>query len=80
VYAQEVNTQQARMKSCNSEASTQKLKGDERKNFMRDCLSGKAMSTGNSQQERMKRCNIEASGKNLKGDARKDFLRQCLKG
>ena len=32
-------TQQDKMKSCNKEAGDKKLKGDERKAFMKDCLS-----------------------------------------
>ncbi len=30
--------QQARMSDCNKQASAKKLKGDERKGFMSDCL------------------------------------------
>src|SRR5262245_20461965 len=33
--------QQKRMTSCNAEATAQDLKGDARKTFMSDCLSGK---------------------------------------
>ncbi len=32
-------TQQDKMKSCNKDAGDKKLKGDERKAFMKDCLS-----------------------------------------
>ena len=32
--------QQAKMKSCNKDAADKKLKGDERKKFMSDCLKG----------------------------------------
>lgn len=32
--------QQDRMKSCNAKAGKQKLKGDKRKAFMRNCLKG----------------------------------------
>lgn len=31
--------QQNRMKSCNKEAADKKMKGDERKSFMKECLS-----------------------------------------
>ena len=34
-------TQQDKMKSCNAEAKTKALKGDERKAFMKECLSAK---------------------------------------
>ena len=36
------NTQQDKMKSCNADATTKALKGDERKAFMKTCLSGPA--------------------------------------
>jgi hypothetical protein len=35
------STQQNKMKTCNKEAGDQKLKGDERKAFMKSCLSNK---------------------------------------
>lgn len=31
--------QQERLKSCNKEAGDKKMKGDDRKKFMKDCLS-----------------------------------------
>ena len=37
-------TQQEKMKSCNAEASKEKLSGDARKTFMSTCLSGDAAS------------------------------------
>ena len=36
------STQQNKMKTCNKEAGDKKLKGDERKAFMKSCLSNKA--------------------------------------
>lgn len=33
--------QQEKMKTCNAEAKTKALAGDERKAFMKSCLSGK---------------------------------------
>lgn len=63
--------QQNLMGTCNTEATGKK--GDERKDFMKSCLSdGKKR-----QQERMKSCNVDATGK--KGDERKAFMSQCLK-
>jgi hypothetical protein len=35
------STQQNKMKTCNKEAADKKLKGDERKAFMKTCLSNK---------------------------------------
>jgi hypothetical protein len=37
---QKLTAQQEKMKSCNAEARTKALKGDERKKFMSACLSG----------------------------------------
>ena len=80
VYAQ--NSQQAKMTSCNADASAKKLSGDDRKAFMKSCLSGSSgtAATHNSQQEKMKSCNADASSKGLKGDDRKKFMSGCLKG
>lgn len=80
--------QQERMKSCNAEAKTKNLAGEERKSFMKGCLSGKpaaAESEGGggemtAQQQKMKDCNAEAKAKNLTGAERKTFMSGCLKG
>jgi len=59
------------MATCNKEADGKK--GDERKAFMKECLSAKK----ETQQSKMKTCNVEAAGK--KGDERKAFMSECLK-
>jgi hypothetical protein len=64
--------QQSKMTTCNAEAK--EMKGDERKAFMKDCLSGKKITP---QQVKMKTCNAEA--KAMKGDERKKFMSECLK-
>ncbi|MBU6435991.1 MAG: phosphate starvation-inducible protein PsiF [Betaproteobacteria bacterium] len=70
--------QQDKMKTCNVEAKGKK--GDERKAFMKECLSKDgapaAKSAKATQQEKMKTCNTEAKGK--KGDERKAFMKECL--
>jgi hypothetical protein len=67
------------MKECNAEAGTKELKGDERKAFMKTCLSAKAPEAKlTPQQEKMKTCNKDASAKALKGDDRKTFMKSCL--
>jgi len=67
--------QQSKMVTCNADAAGKK--GDERKAFMKDCLSAKpAAPVLNSQQNRMKTCNADAAGK--KGDERKAFMKTCL--
>ena len=76
------NEQQNKMATCNKDATGKK--GDERKAFMKECLSSKpaapapeaAPAAGNSQQNKMATCNKEATGK--KGDERKAFMKECL--
>lgn len=63
--------QQNKMAMCNKEATGKT--GDERKGFMKTCLSVK----GDVQQSKAKACNAEAGGK--KGDQRKAFIGECLK-
>ena len=62
--------QQTKMATCNQEAGDKK--GDERKAFMKECLSAKKAT----QQDKMKTCNADAKGK--KGDERKAFMKECL--
>lgn len=73
--------QQEKMKACNVEAKG--MKGDERKTFMKACLSkdkgiSAAAENKPAQTSKMKTCNEEAKGK--KGDERKAFMSSCLKG
>lgn len=84
--------QQDKMKGCNAEAKADALKGDERKAFMKKCLSKDYTLKGNAdsadkaaaapvkQQDKMKNCNADAKTKELKGDERKEFMKTCLKG
>ncbi len=65
------NSQQDKMKACNTQAAGKT--GDERKAFMKDCLSTKKKMT---QQDKMKACNKDAAGKT--GDDRKAFMKSCL--
>ena len=71
--------QQNKMGMCNKEAAGKK--GDERKAFMKECLSKKPEvaeeAPKNAQQNKMVTCNKEAAGK--KGDERKKFMSECLK-
>lgn len=73
--------QQEKMKACNAEAKTKALAGDERKAFMKECLSAKKeepTSAKTAQQEKMKTCNAEAKTKALAGEERKKFMSSCL--
>ncbi len=70
------NSQQTKMAICNKDATGKK--GDERKAFMKSCLSAKPAeaAAAPTQQEKMKTCNADATGK--KGDERKAFMKTCL--
>jgi hypothetical protein len=75
--------QQEKMKTCNADPKAKTLKGDERKAFMKECLSAApaaaaAPATPMTQQEKMKACNADPKAKALKGDERKAFMKDCL--
>jgi psiF repeat len=77
------NSQQMKMTSCNADATSKGLKGDDRSAFMKTCLSHSSTTSStktNSQQEKMKTCNADASAKALKGDDRSAFMKTCLSG
>jgi len=77
----EPTKQQSKMTTCNKEAGDKK--GDERKAFMKNCLSAKPVATaasGTTQQNKMKTCNADPKAKTLKGDERKKFMSECLSG
>ena len=80
-FGAQATPQQDKMKSCNAEAKTNGKKGDERKAFMKECLSATpaapaASAAPSTQQEKMKACNADAKGK--KGAERKTFMKECL--
>jgi hypothetical protein len=70
--------QQTRMGDCNKQAAGKK--GDERKAFMKTCLSGNsamaAPAAPMTQQDKMKKCSGENKGK--KGDEYKAAMKTCL--
>jgi hypothetical protein len=59
--------QQEKMKGCNAEAAGKK--GDERKAFMKECLSG-----GNAAPSA---CETQAAEKKLTGAAKSSFMKKC---
>lgn len=75
---------QNKMAACSTQANEKGFgeeRGDERKAFMKECMSAKqarAVKTGGTQQNKMKSCNKEAGAKSLKGDERKKFMSTCL--
>lgn len=73
--AHAANSQQTKMAACNKDATGKK--GDERKAFMKQCLSAKSdAAAAPTQQDKMKTC--AASGKGKKGDDYKAFMKECL--
>lgn len=78
------NSQQEKMKTCSADAKSKGLTGDERKSYMKTCLSAGSTTgaepTANMQQEKMKSCNADAKTKGLKGADRKAFMKTCLSG
>lgn len=73
--AEEKTKQQGKMATCNADEKAKTLKGDERKAFMKECLSAKPAHT---QQSKMKTCNADEKAKTLKGAERKAFMKECL--
>ena len=77
------NTQQTKMTTCNADAKSKGLSGDDRKSFMKTCLSANSGGDSkplNSQQQKMKDCNADAKTKGVSGADRKKFMSDCLKG
>ena len=73
-------SQQDKMKTCNNLADKKGLKGDDRKNFMQDCLSkgGNQQLNEMSQKDKLNVCKNLADRKNLNGDDRRSFLKDCM--
>ena len=72
---------QSKMAACSAQANDKGLSeggDDERKAFLKECLSAKPMKAGGTQQNKMKSCNKEAGAKSLKGEERKTFMSTCL--
>lgn len=80
-FAVAAPAKQSKMAACNAQANDKGFgegKGEERKAFMKECLSAKPVKAGGSQQNKMKSCNKEAGAKSLKGEERKKFMSTCL--
>jgi hypothetical protein len=65
------NNQQSKMTDCDNQAGDKK--GDDRKAFMKSCMSATPMT----QQERIAACNKKATGKT--GSDRKAYMKTCLR-
>ncbi len=68
--------QQQKMTTCNADAKDKALTGDERKAFMKECLSAKSDAKPSS---KLGACSKEAAEKGLKGDERTKYLSECNK-
>jgi len=88
-----IHTQQEKFTQCAHESHG--LKGEERHQFMSECLKSHAPdkearadpvrqsrdgAPGHEQQNRMRTCNEQARSKDLHGDDRRAFMSACLKG
>ncbi|MES1998987.1 MAG: PsiF family protein [Pseudomonadota bacterium] len=78
--------QQNKMGVCNKEAAAKSLKGDERKTFMKGCLSGDAAAApakaepaaaAAKPKNAMGACSTASKG--MKGAEHKKFMSECLK-
>lgn len=67
-----MNSQQDKMKACNEKAADKK--GDERKAFMKTCLSAKPEKP----KSKMAMCNEKTAG--MKADERAKAQSECMKG
>ena len=67
-----MNPQQTKMKDCNDQAGDKK--GDERKAFMKTCLSAKPAK----KESKMAMCNKKTAG--MKADERAKAQSECMKG
>jgi hypothetical protein len=69
------NSQQSKMAACNTQAASKT--GDDRKAFMKDCLSSKPAAPPPS---KLGQCSHDAKAKGLKGDDRRSYVSSCMKG
>lgn len=78
--ADQGSSQQDKMKACNNLADNKGLKGDDRKNFLQDCLKkDSSQPLGQmSQQDKMSACKNIADKRNLTGSDRRSFLKDCM--
>ncbi|MEO6971897.1 MAG: PsiF family protein [Rhodoferax sp.] len=65
--------QQSKMTTCNKDAAGKK--GDERKAFMKDCLSAKPAAAAPAA---MPSCDQAAADKKLAGAAKASFVKKCM--
>ena len=67
--------QQSKMASCNADPKAKELKGDERKAFMKECLSANKQE---KQQTKMATCSADFKATGKAGKERQAFMKECL--
>ncbi len=77
-FGAQATPQQYKMKACNAEAKGKK--GDERKAFMKECLSGGAASAppAGAAPAADAACEKSAADKKLHGAAAKSHIKKCM--
>ena len=74
-------SQQDKAKACNDLAEKKGLKGNDRRDFLQNCLSktSGAQSIGDmSQRDKLNACKNVADRRNLQGEDRRSFLKDCM--
>ena len=71
----EMGAQQSKMGSCNKDAAGKK--GDERKAFMKECLS-KEKDAKKANQEKFGKCSSSLKGQKLSKDERSGKMKECM--
>jgi psiF repeat-containing protein len=69
------NSQQSKMATCNTQAAGKT--GDDRKAFMKDCLSSKPAAPPTT---KLGQCSHDAKAKGLSGADRRSYMSSCMKG
>lgn len=74
-------SQQDKVNACRNLADKKGLTGDDRKNFMQDCINKTAdvqKPSDMSTKDKMNSCKDLADKRNLKGEDRRSFLKDCM--
>lgn len=71
------SAQQDKMKTCNKEATGKK--GEERKAFIKECLSGGATANNSPVKAACEEKAVGKNGKPLAGAAKNAFMKKCQK-
>ena len=75
--AQHENSQQAKMTTCNADAKAKGLKGDERKAYMKSCLSEKGAAAPAAAEKMEKAGTAEKGEKSEKLTAQQEKMKSC---